>query len=943
MPSTTASAPPPNNKVAAADQAVPASPTSETEGGTCGGGGGFRVLHIDNIHHSISEAELNNHFSTAGKVISVKIVDSGTDSKNYGCIMYADEIGAKKGLAAMHNSPLAGMKLQVRAYRAKPTTVAATKASSVVDPEAALSMNLRRKRDIDTQILEKDDGCGNLYNWRQTANIYQGHHNQWVQNSEISLTHGANVAKSLHEHLQESIIDEDCPEYAEHVTDLYKCMVDGLMSAVHRKLPFFHVNRSSFPAGYHVIEDEEETRLRRDPFDSDDEDEESEKESEKQARQNQQLVAQQQAVEQKARKREELKKRRQEDEELLVKKRQVKDEKGHILQTLGPHPPPKLVIRSVKPTQCFPSRKNLQQRANADQTIDLSDLEREDEEDESAVSSSTGSDNNPDTIGMAIINRLRECITPLSLDSLKKLSESAKVKIKPSSSHEEYVDLITKSVVSVGREKAVLLLEKAKFQSTLTQNTVDNTLKFIQSLKPESRELLRAALGLTAKNNTFEDIWERIIAMGLLGVLTNLRMRPLKKISQEIGMSVDLPSTEKMCEEIVYQAFPRERIRVRNSNRAKKHIGVAFNAPPTRMRGMGDMGLIVFRVLNISKMRKDIERHYSPEFEFGGLKWSVLCMAHKECLALYLCQTGTVYCKFFIQLLNKDPDDTIGNEGAQKFASSSQENDWGFNSIIKFDQLLDPNAGFWESKDDSITIELGIVFVEAPKGSPAAINNTIVTAEKKVKKQQLKVNEAVVADAAAELLEQERLEKEQKRLRQLISSNFKEEERTRKELQTKFLRQMNDFIESQKHEAKRIQKEVKEAEKRAQLERAREQEKLQKAQEKNAEMRRRITILTEENTDLEAKTEALTSGLEECRIETSNLKNEMHSSDKDLSDLQARLLAQEAAIKKAEKELEELEDNEPSTPDDDPLDQEIIDDHEEMENLQERLADLLDL
>ena len=45
----------------------------------------------------------------------------------------------------------------------------------------------------------------------------------------------------------------------------------------------------------------------------------------------------------------------------------------------------------------------------------------------------------------------------------------------------------------------------------------------------------------------------------------------------------------------------------------------------------------------------------------------------------------------------------------------------------------------------------------------------------------------------------------------------------------------------------------------------------------------------------------------------------------------------------AEKELEELEDNEPSTPDDDPLDQEIIDDHEEMENLQERLADLLDL
>eukprot|EP00742_Colponemidia_sp_Colp-10_P016159 GILJ01018493.1.p1 GENE.GILJ01018493.1~~GILJ01018493.1.p1 ORF type:complete len:952 (+),score=216.10 GILJ01018493.1:281-2857(+) len=468
------------------------------------------------------------------------------------------------------------------------------------------------------------------------------------------------------------------------------------------------------------------------------------------------------------------------------------------------------------------------------------------------------------------------------MDSLKKVSESAKVKIKASQPAEEFIYQIVKTAVRSGCEKAFVLMDKNTFLDAMTTHAnmaARPSIELLRTLPQELRDTLGPALGLTRTNSSEYDMWERIVAMGLLGVLNNLRIRPLKKITQELGMQLEeMDTTEKYCEAILFAVFPKEKQRIKNSKRAKKNMGVAFNAPAARMRCIGNMGLIAFKVLNISKMRKDTERHYSPEFEFGSLKWSLLCMANKDSLALYLCQTGTVYCKFFIQLINAEPDDTIGNEGTQRFTSASQENDWGFNNIIKFDQLLDQKQGFWDSKDDSILIELGIVFVETAKGGPAATaapaiavanqqqqnnnnaanNNTQAnnnnhnhqntqanananhesnksTANannnnnsKKANKD--RVNEDVAAHAA-QLLEQERLEKDRKRVKTLLTNAQKDEERLRKEINQKGIKTITDLIDSHKQEVKRILKEQKEAERREQQERAREQERIQKAQE----------------------------------------------------------------------------------------------------------------
>eukprot|EP00758_Cryptobia_borreli_P017244 Tbor_TRINITY_DN6174_c1_g1::TRINITY_DN6174_c1_g1_i1::g.21400::m.21400 len=772
----------------------------------------------------------------------------------------------------------------------------------------------------------------------------------WVQNSEIGLTHGATITQRLRETLIEisssnqnrntksngtttdktdDSNDIGIVEYEEQLTEMYKTMMDGLMSAVHRNIPYYHVNRSS-STGYHVTRDEEETLLRADPFESDEEEEYPSEagDGDKQANVSQQSPPQQTAApDQRCKKREDLRKRRLEDEDLLINQRMVRDEKGNMLVTIGPFPPPRLTIRSAKPNQCFPSRKTLQQRLNAEQAIDLS--EQEETEQTSVATSSTAQP------GYDASTHLSEFLKSLSMESIKKVSESAKVKIKPSNPPADFIAQIVKAAIRYGCDKATQLMDRKLSQANTPLNLAARaSIQFIETLSNEVKEALSLGLGLTPENSSSPEIWERIISIGLLSILNNLRIRPLKKISQELSLELaDLPSTEKYCEAIVFGCFPMEKIRVRNSQKAKQHIGVAFNAPPSKMRCMGDMGMITFRVINISRMRKDNERHYSPEFEFGGLKWSVLCMNNKESLALYLCQTGTVYCKFFIQLQNKEPDDVIGNEGAQRFNSTSAENDWGFNNILKFDQLLEPQQGFWNEKDDSISIELGIAFVEVQNGvdgkgdsvhkdqGGSANGSGGGSGAGKGKKSQQKINEDVAA-AAAQLLEQERLEKERKKIKQLLTSTQKEEEKDRKDLQTKRTKGIADIMDSHRQEVKRIVKEQKEFEKREQLERAKEQERIQRAHEQNVENQRKIESLTEENQELEEKKESLREGLITMKEELSNAKISLADVEEEIQQYSAKVKLMEKRAKEREAELEELSELEPPTPEEPVDDQE---------------------
>lgn len=887
-----------------------------------------------------------------------------------------------------------------------------------------------------------------MLSWKEQSQYYASDLHEWVRNSEVSLTNGANLAHGLRDTLHgamaaaasataaaaananapanaadpnsataanegalllgSGVSDGSGEEaYAREVSDLYKMMMDGLMSSVHRSIPFYHINRS-LAGGFHVTRDEEETQLRADPFESDEDEDDAQSDTEPSSLTDKHghgghahhgAHGQQPSStapltttnpppptpqETRARKREEMRKRRQEDEELLLHKRQVKDDKGHVLDTIGPHPAPRLVIRSAKPTQSFPSRKTLQQRLQVDQAIDLSDRDNEsdDEEEEAAKAGSStgaGSSSGAAEVTDAVV-RLTEFMGPLSMDSLKKISESAKVRIKASLPAEEFIHQIVKAAVRSGCDKAFVLSDKNTFIDAMTTHAslaARPSIELLRTLPQDLRDSLGPALGLTTPHGTEYDLWERIVALGLLSVLNNLRLRPLKKITQELGLQLsDMDTTEKYCEAILFAVFPKEKQRIKNSKRAKKNMGVAFNAPAARMRCIGNMGLIAFKVMNISKMRKDSERHYSPEFEFGGLKWSLLCMANKESLALYLCQTGTVYCKFFIQLINTEPDDTIGNEGTQRFTSASQENDWGFNNIIKFDLLLEAKQGFWEPKDDSILIELGIVFVENPKNAPggnnAAIagnntannnnqnannngaannngggggaggnNNTGGGGGNNKKNNRDRINEDVAAHAA-QLLEQERLEKERKRLKNLLSSCQKEEERLRKDIAQKGVKTIADCIDSHKQEVKRIQKEQKEAERREQQERAREQERIQKAQEQNEEMRRKIAALTAEDVEIASKRKIVLQEAKDDKADLESTRAQLAAVDEEMQSLQSKIRQQEKRLRERQETLAKLREREPPTPEEDPLEQHAQRESEIFASVRESIATLLD-
>jgi predicted nucleic acid-binding Zn-ribbon protein len=281
-------------------------------------------------------------------------------------------------------------------------------------------------------------------------------------------------------------------------------------------------------------------------------------------------------------------------------------------------------------------------------------------------------------------------------------------------------------------------------------------------------------------------------------------------------------------------------------------------------------------------------------------------MANKESLALYLCQTGTVYCKFVITVVNTLPDDSICNEGTQRFSSASTENDWGFNSVVKFDTLLDPKNGFW-SENDSIVIEVGIVFVEAPKVQPGKPPSSKPKTEPRPDQ---RINE----DIAAQLLESERLENLRKKIKQDLAKTVKEEEKTRKELVQRAQKLMGDAFDSCRSEKQRIVKEQQERERKEQQERLREQERIRQAQELSNEMRRRIAEYTDEAATLASKKKAVSSEINETKKSIDAIKKKIMEAEEGIGELQQKAHYQKRQLDKAQKVLDEAVAAEPETP-----------------------------
>lgn len=835
---------------------------------------------------------------------------------------------------------------------------------------------------------------------------------RWLRDVDLSDSHGQHMYQALRQERARLRADpattqrDGMAEYARQVDDMFRTVVQGLLSAAHRSNAHRYMY-AGIDGGYHMTTDLEEVDVQSSGLLSDEEEEEEEgPESETSegggTRQNAAVGGNEGAGGNGAvaaggaagavdartqRKKDDARKRRVEDALLLVKEKKVRDDKGNLIPTIGPFPPPRLTIRSIKAGTVLSSRKSLTQRPVIERKLTSSD---DDDDTPTATSGkSTQSRNSPTTSGAAdilaaaaagmpptataaasaamaargaaataaangaalavngtsgepgtydVTTHLSAFLAPLSNESLKKVSESAKLNLRAGCSNEEYIAQIVKSAARRGCEQACVMMDKHKIIDAVAafcqasrpdvMAHLGANVDFLNSLPEDLRRLLGPALGMPPGHCTVQEIWERTVAMGLATMLTNLRPRPLKRIAQELSIAVaEDASTEKHWEAIVFSAFPREKLRVKHSKSAKKNTDVGFSVLHAEARSVGDMGFIAFQVHNISAMRKDVERHYSPEFEFGSLKWSLLCMANKDNLALYLCQTGTVHCKFVISVVNANPDESICNEGTQRFTSASAENDWGFNNVVKFDALLEPSAGFWSGADDSVTIEVGIVFVESAK--VAAVKPANIGGGGKGeggvggggdgrgagegrgggggKGDKHAADPRIIQSVAEQLLESERLEHLRKRLRADLSKLQKDEERHRKEHAARWTKLLQTLTEQHHADRARITKELADRERREEAERRREEQRLRQAQEQNHDMRRRIGELTEEQHELAARRRTLTHDAKEARRQTEARRQALAAADAELAEAQAEADAQAAALAAIDEEIAELE------------------------------------
>ena len=882
----------------------------------------------------------------------------------------------------------------------------------------------------------------------------QSNNNNHTNSSLITPT--GDAATTAGKQPPSSLLDLESADYRQQLRGVHRILADSMMSAVHRQIFHYHLNTGEQRGGaWRVAQDEEESHIVNDPAgESDDDDVHSQSSSndlnggadggghhhhhsgsaKKDAAggsgggsggaggsgggaggagggggggSGSGTAASQ--VDQKLKRREDAKKKRAEDEQLLRMKRVRSSEKSFLLNTLGPFPAPRLIVRSLKPGTQVPSRKLLNQRLQLDQ-IESSSSSTDEEEREAldqAASSSPAHNNDTETF-----KKLKNFLSPLSMDSLKKVSESAKLKLRAGCTIEEAVEEIAHAAVKQGCEKACLLMDRNKMldkvatqmQTTRTHilaQLATNIPTFLGSLSPELLKMLGLTLGIPPEYVSVPEMWERVVAMGLCGVITHLRPRPLKKIAQEVSVPLnESRSTERQCEQIVFAIFPRERLRIRACKSLRRTPGVTFSLRSERVRCVEDMGFIGFNIHGISFMRGDAgERHYSPEFEFGTLKWSLLCMANKDNLALYLCQQGSVHCKFVISVVNHlNADDSVYNEGTQEFKASSSENDWGFNNVIKFDQLVDSKCGFRVNDSDSIAVDVGIVIVESTVAPPAAVNIPSATGNKlsiddkrhaaddaaaggggggnnnkhtagykdaggdrqngnktvqaqqgggggrannngatnggngggngaagaaaagggaaananggnnKRKPAHADANDsrASAAEAAAQLLELERVEAVRKRIKADIAKAHKDEDRLRKEFAAKCIRDLQQLAESCKRDEQRIERDGIEREKREQAERQREQERLRVAHEQHLELRRKLSELAEENAELAAKRKLVATETADLKAVVEAQRGQLAAADQALDAARAKLRAAQQCAEERRARLEDV-------------------------------------
>ncbi len=76
-------------------------------------------LFVGNIDYNVSENDVQDHFSQAGKVVSVNIVQDRTTGKSrgFGFVEMGSPEEARKAVAELHESELGGRRLTVNEAR----------------------------------------------------------------------------------------------------------------------------------------------------------------------------------------------------------------------------------------------------------------------------------------------------------------------------------------------------------------------------------------------------------------------------------------------------------------------------------------------------------------------------------------------------------------------------------------------------------------------------------------------------------------------------------------------------------------------------------------------------------------------------------------------------------------------------------------------------------
>ena len=354
----------------------------------------------------------------------------------------------------------------------------------------------------------------------------------------------------------------------------------------------------------------------------------------------------------------------------------------------------------------------------------------------------------------------RSVMEALSSETLRKVLEVLRphpTKAQQQQQKKSPSATVAQLIFRLGVEKVIHAMEKQRLLEPLlrpkgTKSCLASRLEsdFIPTMEeyPEIRKGIALALLLSQDihtNANTQDLYERTVVSGLRAGLGSLRPRLLKKVVTEIaaycknkyattdtssqsstrafapqnGEDPSNLSVDKQVEFVVWSVVPGERVRHKKerlaSRRRKRGVGFFLE----HAASVFHTGRVCFRLSRVSSLRKNPYRHYSPDFQYGGVPWSLLAMQHKDHLALYLCQTGNVHCKFILTLLHVNEGESIRNEGCQRFQSNSAENDWGFNNVVSLEKLFDPVGGFWDSETDSILVDIALMILDDPVPSPS--------------------------------------------------------------------------------------------------------------------------------------------------------------------------------------------------------------------------------